>query len=124
MAIPGLGIARGASAASAMTRAALQGGLMASGESTANPLKEPERFGVDIGKGATAGGLMQGAFSGLGNVASKFAPEALRQAAAERAVKATTGQNVSALRKMTGSTLNSAGDVQKIERGLKKTGSD
>jgi hypothetical protein len=127
MAIPGLGIAKGASLGTALGRAALQGGLMASGESTANPLESPEKlreFAADTTRGAATGAAMQGIFSGIGKGIEKLTPESLRQTAAERAVKATTGQNISALRKMTGTTLGSAGDVDKVERGLRKVGSD
>lgn len=122
--IPGLGIAREAGLAATLGKAALQGGLMASGESTANPLSDPQQFATDTAEGAAIGGATQGLFSGVGSVLNKLTPTALKELAAERAVKAATGQNVSALRKITGTTLGSAGDVGAAEAGIRKVGTD
>jgi hypothetical protein len=70
------------------------------------------------------GGASAGAMNVVGKAASKLSPEMLRQLSYDRAVKATTGQNVSALRKMAGTTLQSAGDVEKAQGQIRRVGKD
>jgi hypothetical protein len=122
-----LGIPKGATIGRAAASAGAQGALMAAGESTADPLESPDKaidLGMDIAKGAAFGAATQGIFSAGGGLLEKLTPSALRKTAEERAVKAATGQNISALRKMSGTTLNSAGDIAKAEAGLRKKGRD
>jgi hypothetical protein len=127
MAIPGLGVARGAGLGATLGKMALQGGIAASGESTANPFESPSRakeLAMDTLQGAGVGAATQGVFSGLGGVLKRLSPTALRALAEDRAVKSVTGQNISALRKMAGTTLSSAGDVEAANAGIRKIGRD
>lgn len=124
MAIPGLGIARGANLGVSLAKAGVQGGLMASGETTANPITDTANFAADTAKGAAWGAGTQGVASLAGRALSAMTPSALRKTAEERAVKAVTGQNISALRKMTNTTLRDAGDIEKANAGIRKVGRD
>jgi hypothetical protein len=56
-------------------------------------------------------------------VASPLA-NSFRKFAEQRAVKATTGESISALRKLTKTTLQDAGDIEKAERAISRVGSD
>jgi hypothetical protein len=125
MAIPGLGVARGAGLGMTLGKVGLQSGLAAAGESTANPFDSPEKakeFALDTAKGGALGAATQGVFSGVGGALKALSPAALRRVAEDRAVKSVTGQNISALRKMAGTTLSSAGDVEKAQAGIRKIG--
>jgi hypothetical protein len=57
-------------------------------------------------------------------IASAPIAKGLRNFAEQRAVKATTGESISALRKMTKTTLQDAGDVEKAEKILSRIGGD
>lgn len=125
-AVPGLGwanIGKGASVAGQMGKAALLGGLAGSGESEGNLLENQGQLAKDIALGAGAGAAFQGLL-GKGSEALKKLPAFARKKAAERAVKATTGQNIKAIRKMGGTTHASAGDIEKFEKGVRKVGED
>lgn len=124
MAVPGLGIARGTGLGMSLVKAGAQGALMGAGESQNSLLEKPKQLMADVGKGAGYGVAAQGVFSAVGRGMSALGPKALKKTAEERAVKAVTGQNISALRKMTGTTLRSAGDIDAAEAGLRKVGRD
>lgn len=124
--IPGIGwanIGKGASLASNVGKAALAGGLAGSGESKGNLLENQGQLAKDIAIGAGVGGAFQGIL-GKGSEALKKLPMFAKQKAAERAVKATTGQNIKAIRKMGGTTHASAGDIEKFAQGVRKVGDD
>ncbi len=107
-----------------LVRAAGQGALMGAGTSNANPLSSPDKakeFAGDVVKGGVVGGALQGAFSGVGNVVSKFAPEALQNFAEQRAVKAVTGNNAKQLRNIAGTTTT-GGDLEIANQNISKMG--
>jgi len=124
--LPGIGwanVGKGATVAGQMGRAALAGGLAGAGESKGNLLNDQGQLAKDVALGAGTGAAFQGLLSRGSNELSKL-PAFARQKSAERAVKATTGQNVRALRKMSGTTHDSAGDVEKFLGGIRKVGDD
>lgn len=129
--VPGIGVARGATLAGGVGRAALSGGLMGSGESTANPLSDTAQFAKDTAGGAAVGGATQGVLSGAGaglqaggSALKGWISKGLSNLAEDRAVKAATGQNISALRKMAGTTLQSGGDIEKAQAAIRRVGRD
>lgn len=109
-----LGPVEGAGIVANMGRAALQGGLIAGGKSETSPLESPQKlkdFALETGAGAATGLVTQGALSGVGAIAKRFAPEWLTQFARERAVKAATGQNKRAIKQMSKlGQINQIGD--------------
>ena len=124
--IPGVGwmnIGKGASAAANLGKAAMAGGLYGAGESQAKISEDPLQVGIDAAKGA---GMGAASHHIIGKIAPaiKNQPEILRQKAAERAVKASTGQNISALRKIAGTTHKGAGDIKKYIEGMRRHGDD
>jgi len=132
MLIPGVGLAKGAGALAKAGQAAAMGGLAGGGYSEAD-LTEGEvgDLATDVGIGAGIGGASQYGIdklarggAGLLNQAKTGIAEKATQKAAERAVKAATGQNIGALRKIAQSTHQGAGDIQKLEKGLRKVGED
>ncbi len=125
--IPGFGwmnAAKGASVLTKMATAAKAGAAIGGGTSTAD-LTEGDVKGLakDVATGAAIGAAAQGALSGAGQVVSGAA-ERFRSIPESRAVKAVTGQNISALRQITGTTLKSAGDVGDANKRLVKVGRD
>lgn len=107
MAMPQLGIARGAGLGATLGKAALQGALTGAGESTADS-HTPLELLKDTAKGAGTAALTQGIFSGLGGLANKFSPSSLNKFAEERAVKAAVGPNVGNLRNAIGISTKGA----------------
>lgn len=134
--LPGVGALGAAKGATVLARAAraaggggLLGGLTGLGTSQADLTKGNIDGAIDDVKsgaqlGAIAGGLMTPAFEGIGRGIKNFInPENLRGIAADRAVKATTGQNISALRKIAGAT-STGQDLAKSEESLRRVGKD
>ncbi len=74
-----------------------------------------------IGKGATK--LAGAAAEPMTGISERVASY-LKDKAADRAVKATTGQNVGALRRIAQSTARNPGDVDRALANIRKTGSD
>lgn len=124
--VPGLGVAKGAKLLSTLGKVAISGGIAGAGYSNADVTKGPDSLyglGKDIGQGAAIGAGSQLAFSGVGKLLSKT-PDALRQAANERAVKAATGSSVSNIRKIAGVNAQSPGDITKIEKKISQVGKE
>lgn len=124
--LPGVGIARGAKLLSSLGKAAALGAASGAGYSSADLTKGPSEvsnLAGDIGKGAGIGAVAQGVFGKLGSAVSKT-PDAIRQTANERAVKAATGSSVSSIRKIAGVSGNAPGDIQKIEKQIGKVGKE
>ena len=124
-AIPGVGwanIGKAASLGKGMLTAGALGGVAGAGESEAG-LEDPKELLKNTAIGAGTGAAFQGVL-GKGADALKKLPAFARQKAAERAVKATTGQNIRAIRKMGGTTHASAGDIDKFAAGVRKVGDD
>lgn len=117
--IPGMGIARGAKAATSIAKATGQGLAAGIGENV-----NPDELGEDALKGAALGGVGQTVIGGLGKMASAFTPSALKGFAERRAVKAATGQNVAALRKAAniskegGNLADAEGKIQRMGRDI------
>lgn len=129
--VPGFGwmnAAKGASTAAKLGKAAAAGGIIGAGTSNVDQIQG--QFGDNVGglvgdiaQGAATGAVVQGAFSGAGSVAQgivdrfKYVPET-------RAVKAVTGQNISALRQIADTTLKSPGDINAAQNRIVKVGRD
>lgn len=113
---------KGTSTAGVLGRQIGLGGVTGAGDSTAHPFQSPDelaRFGMDVGGGMATGGILAGGSKLLGSVLGKLAPEELKKFARERLVKAATGQNQRAIRKMgatgaadaSGNALDAAGRI-------------
>lgn len=110
--------------------------LSSAGASEAKPFEgEAKAYAADTALGGVLGAGTQYGFDKaakyIGPVVSKAADwtkdkvaSGLKNIAEDRAVKAVTGQNISALRKMGKTTLNSAGDVDAAQAGIRKVGRD
>lgn len=127
--IPGVGQAmlpvKGASLGANLLRAGAAGAVTGLGASQADLTKgEVGKATEDTFIGGLTGAGTAGAFNAAGKVASKFTPEMLKKMAAERAAKAATGQNVSALRKMARITGQGAGSAERAERNLQNVGQE
>lgn len=119
--IPGVGLAKGATVAANLGRAAVLGGVAGAGTSTADPTSSPEglkQFGTDVAKGAAIGGLAQGGFSLLGKGATALKPSELRKFSNVKGLKAMgfTGKE---LRRMTEAEKQQLGNFGH-ENGLVK----
>ena len=125
--IPGAGFlnaGKGASLLKQAGAAAKGGALYAAGASNADLTKgEVGEFASDVGTGAALGAGLQAGFAGLGKVGSSI-KRGFEKLPEERAVKAVTGQNISALRKATGTTLKSPGDIARAEKAINRMGRD
>lgn len=134
--IPGVGAlnaAKGATTAARVGSAALGGGILGAvgglGSSTADLTKgEFGKAAEDVKTGAETGAAVGGIATPLfekavGGLSRFISPENLKDIAADRAVKATTGQKIDALRKISDSTI-SGQDVGKTQEALRKTGRD
>lgn len=116
--IPGIGIAKGAGAANAIGKAALQGGLVGAGESVP---KDQGQLLEDIGYGAALGAGAQGAFGGLAGLVGKLSPSALKKSAEERAVKAAFGPTERSLKKGLG-LPNEGAPTEYVQDQISKVG--
>jgi hypothetical protein len=116
--IPGVGIAKGAALGSTLGKATLQGALTGAGESTG---KTQGDILVDTLKGGALGGVAQGVFSGLGGLAEKLTPTALKRFAEERAVKAALGPTEASIKKGLGLPKDGA-PVEYVQSQIAKHG--
>ncbi len=132
--VPGLGVAaKGASLAGRALAAAGTGAALGAasglGQSNADLTKGNFQGALnDTQSGAITGGIAGGVLTPLGETVGSgiknfIDPEHLRGIAADRAVKATTGQNISALRKLAGAT-SSGQDFGRTEESIRKAGRD
>ncbi len=122
--IPGLNIAKGATTAAKLASAARAGALIGAGTSNADVTKgEVGQLAQDTAVGAGTGAAVEGALGLVSPVAQGVA-DRFRQIPENRAVKAVTGQNISALRQVAGTTLKSAGDIQQATNQIRKVGRD
>lgn len=122
--IPGGQVAKGASFLQKAKGAAAMGAIQGAGTSQADLTEgNIEDLAKDTAEGALIGTTIQGAGSALGPVATGIA-DRTKNLAESRAVKAVTGQNISAFRQITGTTLKSAGAIQKAEDKITKVGRD
>lgn len=125
--VPGFGwmnAAKGASIASKIGAAAKTGAFIGAGTSNADLTKgEIEQFGKDVVQGGLTGSVVQGALSGARTV-FKGVLDRFKNVPETRAVKAVTGQNISALRQISNSTLKSAGDIDSTNARIVKVGRD
>lgn len=123
--IPGLGWAN-IGKAGTLGRQALQagalGGLAGAGASESG-VDDLGGLAKDVLTGATVGAATQGVL-GKGSQMLKRAPAVAADKAAERAVKAATGQNIKGLRNIAKTTHASAGDVDKALRNIQRAGKD
>ena len=117
------GLGKAASLGQQMRGAAALGGLSGFGASEGSVLKDPGQLAADVALGAGTGAAFQGVL-GKGAEALKKLPALARKEAAERAVKATTGQNIRALRRMGQTTHASAGDIERQAENIRKVGQD
>lgn len=125
--IPGIGllnVGKGATTAAKLATAANTGALIGAGTSTAD-LTEGDAKGLakDVATGAATGAAIQGVLSGAGSVAQGIANR-FKDIPEQRAVKAVTGQNISGLRQISGTTLKSAGDIDAANKRIIKVGRD
>jgi hypothetical protein len=96
--IPGVGLAKGATAAANLGKAALLGGAVGAGTSEADLVGAAEgydraktelgQFGKDVGKGVGLGIVTQGAFSVGGKAVNALKPQELRKLADVKTLKA------------------------------------
>lgn len=125
--VPGMGwlnVGKGASTAAKLGTAAKAGALIGAGTSNADLTKgEVGDLAKDVVQGGATGALVQGALSGAGAVAEGIA-ERFKNLPENRAVKAVTGQNISSLRQISGTTLKSAGDIGAANDRIVKVGRD
>ena len=125
--LPGLGwanIAKDASFLQKMKVAAGVGGLAGAGTSNADLTKgELVDLAKDAGLGATTGLVVQGALSG-GGQALDGALKRFKNIPESRAVKAVTGQNISALRQISNTTFKNPGDINAATNRIVKAGRD
>lgn len=125
--VPGLGwmnVAKGASTASKIGTALKAGSLLGAGRSKADLTKgEVGDFVKDIVQGAVTGGVVQGVLSGTGSVVSGIT-DRFKNLPETRAVKAITGQNISALRQISDTTFKGAGDIGSANQRIVKVGRD
>lgn len=126
-AVPGLGwanAAKGATTAARLAAAAKAGAVIGAGTSTADLGKgEVQNLIEDTVQGAATGSAVQGALSGAGAVAQGIA-DRFRNLPENRAVKAITGQNISALRQISDTTFKSPGDIGAANERIVKVGRD
>ena len=125
--VPGFGwmnVGKGASTVAKIATAAKAGAAIGAGTSTADLTKgEGEQFLKDTAQGAATGAVVQGTLSGAGSVAQGIS-DRFKNIPEMRAVKAVTGQNISALRQISDTTLKSAGDVGASNARIVKVGRD
>lgn len=91
--LPGIGqlgnVAKGATVAARVGKAATVGGVAGAGLSEANPIESPSKageFAKDVASGAAIGGAFQGAGEVVGKVAKAIKPENLKQFANQKAL--------------------------------------
>jgi hypothetical protein len=107
-----------------MLTAAGAGGLIGAGTSNADLTKgEVENLAKDVGQGAVTGAAVQGVLSGAGAVGQGIA-DRFKNLPEQRAVKAVTGQNISALRQISDTTFKGAGDIGAANDRIVKVGRD
>jgi hypothetical protein len=119
--IPGAGVAKGASLLGSAAKMAAMGGVTAAGLSKHSAYKSPddlEAFAKDVGLGAATGGITQAATGGLAK-AGPALYDYLKSTAAQRAVKAATGQNKAVIKKAVKS-----GTLQSMGKHLLEEGDD
>ena len=125
--LPGLGwmnIAKDASFLQKMKVAAGVGGLAGAGTSNADLTKgELVDLAKDASLGAVTGLVVQGALS-RGGKEVNGAVERFKTVPESRAVKAVTGQNISALRQISNTTFKSPGDIDAATNRIVKVGRD
>lgn len=110
--IPATAVPKAIQVASPLAKSVVGGMLSGYGSAEENPLT-----------GTLAGGALGGVLSGLGSAAGKVG-EWFNKLPEERAVKAVTGQNISALRKAADITHQSAGDLPAAEAKIQRLGKD